>query len=770
MSDAFDDTFADILATRPVRAKRTREASPTASHATRDTPPTSLLADDAKEARQLLDDPSTWFAAGPTANECIALFTWDEVRAFLEMTYGAAFTTKKSVIKVCFTEKDVESLEHNLSLVRKNALKNTITDPSLPMIQRIFAALKQRASENKTAVLFEGKERKVNHWCTSVEAHNKFYSRHVKVPYFAELMDLQLGKGVVTIVTGESGSGKTCAMLNCLNDMVFGVYVTPDDIKGWEDADFSRAVDPTTKDRRNTKVCEALKSTVERLVGDELKQMIHGSEMPLTIVIAIDEVGSLPNFVRGLCASVDTVAVRLAGLLGQHCSFSIVAAGTGADANASAPGSYPPNFSVVGMPTSSAEDAEELIFAEVKKNVPRHLRAALEDSAEAHELCRNPRVAACVYHQWKTVLHPHIKMTTNRTAAAVVPVLLLAAAQMYKSLNGMMSVTEDEVQRIYADALLLLFARDPNVILSAAHTTLIRSYGVLTDSARWAKGEPPLSDVVIAREGELVLSSPRDRFRMSEAQSILFRMNYGYAALRNESWCVYETTIAQHLEAALIGCRGRSVSHLLSFLAGAERIEQLGKESNKAGSALSEKLSVTKVVSMVSWTKHSPQVVNAETTEVQLADVRSHLDRGSVVVLVNAPQSAFADVIVLVKETLLLLVQCKFYGDSTPLNEEALDDELAKMEQIAVLKHVAGISDGKGIAVRVLACTKPPPNNFSSWRCSEKLLWWETSKDRGLAPLATHVPRAIKEGMRRTVVAELKTGLVSEAKRSCGAC
>ena len=53
--------------------------------------------------------------------------------------------------------------------------------------------------------------------------------------------------------------------------------------------------------------------------------------------------------------------------------------------------------------------------------------------------------------------------------------------------------------------------------------------------------------------------------------------------------------------------------------------------------------------------------------------------RATAFVVVNGPKSEFADIIVIVPESLLLLVQCKHYAKTTPLPSYKLLSEFVKM-------------------------------------------------------------------------------------------
>ena len=171
--------------------------------------------------------------------------------------------------------------------------------------------------------------------------------RHVRVP----IVDTKLRRGVrdhlevsgearTLVVGGTSGSGKTVAMLSqpsrdAGRERVV-VYVAPN--KGdprINDKTFGdRSEDETLfLDRRREKVLSFVVDGIASQLPAEIQSLMGRLAMPLTVVVALDEMGEFGEAVRGLCA-INGGDVRAAlearwNLTLHNVKFAVVVAGTG---------------------------------------------------------------------------------------------------------------------------------------------------------------------------------------------------------------------------------------------------------------------------------------------------------------------------------------------------------------------------------------------------------------------------------------------------------
>eukprot|EP00759_Apiculatamorpha_spiralis_P026834 PhF_6_TR29512/c0_g1_i1/m.43691 len=174
----------------------------------------------------------------------------------------------------------------------------------------------------------------------------------------------------VLVIHGESGSGKTLNAIAqaSLNGTV--IYITSEDISKFcqtkqdddifkddippsitEDDDDESRLQQTQewKDARNSFVVRSIKGVLENLFANPQVHLSHTSKS--SIFLILDEFGPYPPFVRGVCASVDSLqkAIRNRLLIDSDAKIYITVIGTGAERACLRPGTPNSSFKLVRL-------------------------------------------------------------------------------------------------------------------------------------------------------------------------------------------------------------------------------------------------------------------------------------------------------------------------------------------------------------------------------------------------------------------------------------
>jgi hypothetical protein len=537
----------------------------------------------------------------------------------------------------------------------------------------------------------------------------------------------------------------------------FGIYFIVDDLDAQLRGEIE-ALDPDVaqqKAARNQKVVDALTAAVTTVVCGMFGEAAIKDRTPVDVSIVMDEFGSSPGFVRGLCAAQSDARTSLAKLFPFEARLKLIVVGTGTDVNKTSPGSLPASYATLRMP--AAPPMLEALTASLNRFYSpagaELLVKALNDHCQARYLIQNPRFAALLfkriteYHKREGFDKTHY---TYQSALLSLDAHLVQAARDYRNLNSMSDKGAAEVESIYALALALLF-RDPGDItpLTIQQHALIARQGVLTDCAVWQPLAAALpSNYVCVLEGKSEDAAPmrlvapkRGRFEMSMAQQLLFRMSYGFGVLEAAaSLQRYEVVIAEYVSALLAAHKDRKLGELMQRLG-------LPTKSTYENSALQRRMEYDSValVHNASWISPKIEGVAGKkdrnpTPYKSIRCLHDHYtSKRSALVIVNGAGAPYADVIVVVPRVAVILIQCKFYGDSTQLTnlpEEAasLKVESAALNKVAKLPDALNATAHAAYYFRVLATNKALNRaDLGDFCCLN------TSDATALAPLVTPI-------------------------------
>ena len=555
----------------------------------------------------------------------------------------------------------------------------------------------------------------------------------------------------VYVVSGESGSGKTTWAL--MTSRV-GVYVMSDDLCSAELMKLN-TLNIGNKAERDKLAVTLITKAVASALGDMFAretQLVGAA--PLTVSIVMDEFGSYPGFVRGLCSACSDARRSLATLFKFDVHIQLIVVGTGTDAQATRSGSLPSSFVAARMPAAAPMlDRLKTSLSNTFQTAADELVEALDAHTQAAHLVQNPRFAALLF---KRILEHHRSpygsfsklYPTTQAALTSLDAHLLQAARDYRSLNGMSDVDEDGVKEAYALALALT-VRDPvdTLQLTVQEMGLFTRKGVLTDCAFWQLAGDSVPDgcmriasdsVVVTENGvaancDLSLVCPRKgRFEMSMAQQLLFRMSYGFGVLETAvSWQRYEVVMAEYVSVMLAAHKGRKLRELL---------RRLGQRTTarRASATLDEVMQYDSVAVVHTTKRIEPELEKHEATPYEtIKDLeRAYTSKGTALVLVNASGAQYADVIAIVPGVAVILIQCKFYAPTTPLAN--IVQEATKLQaQIPALNRVAQLPGGRKVDdsryLRVLATNK----TLRASKVPQELIYLNTSDPTALAPLFT---------------------------------
>jgi hypothetical protein len=322
-------------------------------------------------------------------------------------------------------------------------------------------------------------------------------SRHIPVPInvtLTEATKTTTNDNRVRVLVGESGKGKTMAMLKSARKGDFVVLMTASDV-------FNEGSDlPPEKERatRNTNAIKLLLSRMSETIIPLAKFKAAAQEFqkdgkPMTLHILVDELGSAPTLVRALCGCRNDLENEINSQLDVKDTVKVclMLAGTGCDAASAAPGSYPDDFSIVTLGECKVWNALLNLLREDEHPLYEYLVA----SKMATDLGQNARVAALMYRIVSRVtsftpsLSPMFPRgmgykLSPRAASSLLSVAFISAALQYKQLNAMNSTQYSEVQDVFQRAAhSVMFPHLKG--LPDSDMKFIRSNGVITDNARW---------------------------------------------------------------------------------------------------------------------------------------------------------------------------------------------------------------------------------------------------------------------------------------------
>ncbi|CUI14993.1 unnamed protein product, partial [Bodo saltans] len=498
----------------------------------------------------------------------------------------------------------------------------------------------------------------------------------------------------VTILSGESGSGKTT---KALMSSSYGVYITTDDIRA-DLAQIETLKEDHQKDERNAAVVRAVTAAVAKSVAGIFDEAALLTNDSAGFSIVLDEFGNYPHFIHSLCAAQDEIrSALMESLFPLHeVELRLIVVGTGTDVKKTKRGSYPPSCVALTMP----DDAPMLKM--VKTSIQKKsdssfaslLLEALHQHTQATHLICNPRFAALLF---KRIVEFHAVEANRRWLFITVEQMLtcldaylVQAATDFRRLNAMSSKNQDGVEECYAIALEMLFrpATD-GIALSHDQHALFSDAGVMTDRAYWHPDDLPLPRGYVRLEGSvydcgqqmMVLIAPTEgRFRMSMAQQLLFRMAYGFGSLEPAiSWQRYRVVVAEYAGIVLAGHKGRKLRDIMA---------RFGCKSNDATeepAAFSKPVDYDGVVLVHSSRRIKPKMGTSKATTLKELHTK-YTNLGKAVVIVNGAGALYADVIVLIPNVAVILIRGEYWDDGTGL---AISDVVDNMKsEVAALSTI----------------------------------------------------------------------------------
>ena len=253
------------------------------------------------------------------------------------------------------------------------------------------------------------------------------------------------------ILHGESGSGKTSAMVSCATEksdvkdgMTSGTVVvmmmTREIVK--RVPRMAPAPPPPARDAFDADITEAYADAIAKVALRRMQGLEEGmcpddyvrAKREVRIVVAIDEASSDEGFVRHLCRTRVGVAEKVEQRLGVR-EVRIVAGGTGATTAVKAPGSLPMYYRLLHL------DPPNLVAALRVKltSLPRRIfDAVAADELTGGPFMTNPRCAEMVAEVANRLVEDGTEMEWlhTHTVTLMVPAVLAMAAGRFKAKNG----------------------------------------------------------------------------------------------------------------------------------------------------------------------------------------------------------------------------------------------------------------------------------------------------------------------------------------------
>jgi hypothetical protein len=464
------------------------------------------------------------------------------------------------------------------------------------------------------------------------------------------------------------------------------------------------------------------------------------TEGSLQVSIVVDEVGTNSMFLRGMCGALAEIQTGVEDIFrqcGMSVNVALIAVGTGVDAATAEPGSEPASYKLLTMPmTSAAENVRTMVgifkqslvceYSTSAKSVET-LLDAVDEHPHAKHLIQNPRFAKCLFKRVCERQYPAgyaDLFPTVDAALFALDGLLMLAARDFRDLNGMSDYSFKEIVGIYRSALKAMYTPVKQHVRTEDVELLLAKVGVLTDGAFWVAArtdKPPHCTLLDTSEDGACLYAPSTgRYRMSMAQQLLFRMHYGFSVLEpSASWQRYEAAVAEYVATVTAALCGRPLLELF------ERLHVCEAAAKKRGA-----LSTTTSFDGVAVLRNARQITFAMKLS-DLAHLQTCMDNNIAIVVLNAAGAPYADVVVMIPKTAVILIQAKFYAERSSMPNVKLEyDKLVSNKGLA---SVCGVTTDKFF--RLLVTTK---SVATTQLCGFGLLC--TADSNALAPLFTPLP------------------------------
>ena len=289
----------------------------------------------------------------------------------------------------------------------------------------------------------------------------------------------------LTIVTGESGSGKTVSAIASVvlrRDTLCLYHIIPlslnDDI-----VKLDQHNRPTFIKNRNDKVSEYLKNL--------LKAQLVTVPSQKAAVLILDEMGMSPMVVRALCSIYSGILPQLQEIVKVR-AFHLIVAGTGIESDDLLPGSAVHTYNVVRMTDVTGQE----FLDKLRESFPQQLQDLIrEDSPyaigqEAWRVLSNRRVAAAFAQKVEGDKSGAVSMDWRQSLSTYLNTALIKA----KGLNGFQKFTHEECMEHFADALAYSFGGKDQKVTPADYKTLMVECGILVDNCELVKDGTRLPD------------------------------------------------------------------------------------------------------------------------------------------------------------------------------------------------------------------------------------------------------------------------------------
>ena len=488
----------------------------------------------------------------------------------------------------------------------------------------------------------------------------------------------------LTVVTGESGCGKTVAVLSSLKpDKQVGIYVSlsqhqealkeaqldtkPDDqvLMSGDGSDDKAQHEVDTEDRNRRfeaflrdSIKEALANGMNFLSNEDKSAFFRwwneawwGKISTIAgrrIVVVFDDCGPFPAFLRAAAAYMSS----------SLFFYACIACGIGKLGFTAA--DFPPQTRVL---TVSAFYTWDIVSRQFSPECQMSVwEAALRKNHELWELMHNPRAAAGVFEHFRTLMRTGATWKMDEEARAL---WLSAHAHAFVSLavlhcrarNGLKDLECAECRRLaFAAAHALFFS----VSLADRDIVVAIQRGILNDS-RWIAD----SDEATRRGifSSACMKKSCCRFTVSPAQIIMMRSCFGMEP-QSSTGEGFEVQTAYFLRFVFEMALERNVS-LKDLLL------RLG-----ADESFLNKLTITWPPEMMSV--RIIQLTNKiEPSDTPPVAAPSWLQADQVTICLNGAKASFADILVFIPKCAVLFVQCKRLESEMRQTEILL--ELAKM-------------------------------------------------------------------------------------------
>lgn len=285
----------------------------------------------------------------------------------------------------------------------------------------------------------------------------------------------------LAIVCGVSGSGKTVALLHHPSEAkMVTFYFRAHSLLELQDAagqpvsnSFAeRATTDSARQKRNVAAELAVVTGVEaRLDG-----VRPSSATDVNVLIAIDEAGAYPEFVRALCSRSGDIKAAV-GLILRTPNVFIAVAGTGVETSTFAPGSenkqymmLQPNPNVWECLCRVKPDLAFVLPPNANTRLHRLMRAFVENARAAWAL------ATVVTGRGSLRMED-----TTTVATSELPDLCAEAARLLREKNGLSEVSEKSLPYLFVDAVFLQCQITP---LDVGDFAMVRKFGVMRDTAQ----------------------------------------------------------------------------------------------------------------------------------------------------------------------------------------------------------------------------------------------------------------------------------------------